>query len=83
MATGRTGWYLRVLQEGYVEPGQSIELLQRTHPQWTIARINDVRERRLLESDAIRDLLEVKELSAEARKITEVRLRQTETPSLE
>lgn len=83
MATGRTGWYLRVLQEGYVEPGQSIELLQRTHPQWTIARINDVRERRLLESDAIRDLFEVKELSAEARKITEVRLRQTETPSLE
>lgn len=81
-ATGRTGWYLRVLQEGYVEVGQSIELVERMNPKWTIARVNDVRERRLLVSKEIRELLKVKELSAEARKITEVRLRNLEDSSI-
>lgn len=37
-ATGRTGWYLRVLAEGLVSPGADIELLERPEPKWTIAR---------------------------------------------
>lgn len=37
-ATGRTGWYLRVLTEGYVESGLPVELLERPYPEWTIAR---------------------------------------------
>ena len=40
--TGRTGWYLRVLEEGYVRAGASILLLERPNPQWTIARANAV-----------------------------------------
>ncbi|MCZ7571417.1 MAG: MOSC domain-containing protein [Ardenticatenaceae bacterium] len=36
--TGRTGWYLRVLVEGYVQSGAPVELLERPHPEWTIAR---------------------------------------------
>jgi MOSC domain-containing protein YiiM len=39
---GKTGWYLRVLQEGEVEAGQPIELLERPYPKWTIAAANDV-----------------------------------------
>lgn len=38
--TGRTGWYCRVLQEGLIEPGMSITLIERPYPQWTIALIN-------------------------------------------
>lgn len=34
----RTGWYLRVLREGYVEAGMQIALLERPHPEWTVAR---------------------------------------------
>lgn len=34
----RTGWYLRVLHEGHVEAGLPITLLERPHPEWTIAR---------------------------------------------
>jgi MOSC domain-containing protein YiiM len=41
-ATGRTGWYFRVLTEGYVGPGQALLLLDRPHPAWTIARANHV-----------------------------------------
>jgi len=35
--TGKTGWYFRVLQEGYVEAGNTLVLIERTFPQWTIA----------------------------------------------
>ncbi|WP_062110168.1 MOSC domain-containing protein [Bacillus niameyensis] len=38
--TGRTGWYFRVLQEGYVEEGKSFRLLERPYPEWTIAKCN-------------------------------------------
>jgi MOSC domain-containing protein YiiM len=39
--TGRTGWYCRVLQEGMIEPGMAITLVDRPYPQWTIALVND------------------------------------------
>ena len=34
----RSGWYLRVLEEGTLEPGESVELLERPNPGWTIRR---------------------------------------------
>jgi|SRR5215813_12728047 len=40
--TGLTGWYLRVLQEGYIKPGASIQLLERPEPKWPIARANEI-----------------------------------------
>ncbi len=42
VASGRSGWYLRVLQEGLVEAGARLQLHDRPFPQWTIARVNDV-----------------------------------------
>jgi MOSC domain-containing protein YiiM len=42
LATGRTGWYLRVLAEGAVERGLPVELLERPFPRWTIACTNAV-----------------------------------------
>ncbi len=35
---GRSGWYLRVREPGEITAGQSIELLTRPHPTWTITR---------------------------------------------
>ncbi|SFE25469.1 MOSC domain-containing protein YiiM [Lentibacillus persicus] len=40
--SGRTGWYFRVLQEGYAESGKEMELIERPYPEWTIAACNDV-----------------------------------------
>jgi MOSC domain-containing protein YiiM len=40
-ASGRTGWYCRVLQEGLIKPGQSIELLEQPYPTITVALVND------------------------------------------
>lgn len=40
-ATGRTGWYGRVLREGWVEPGLSVALVDRPYPRFTVALTND------------------------------------------
>jgi len=39
--TGYTGWYYRVIEEGYVDVGE-IELLERPYPQWSIQAANEV-----------------------------------------
>lgn len=37
--TGRTGWYYRVLTEGLVKPGDSLVLMDRPEPFWTLTRL--------------------------------------------
>lgn len=39
---GFGGWYVRVLEEGLVEAGQTLELLDRPSPDWTISRVFDI-----------------------------------------
>ena len=39
---GRSGWYLRVMEEGYLEAGMPVELLERPNPDWTISRASNV-----------------------------------------
>lgn len=46
--TGFTGWYFRVLEEGRVEAGQILRLVERPCPEWTIAAAN-----RVMHHDAI------------------------------
>jgi MOSC domain-containing protein YiiM len=38
----RTGWYLRVIEEGAVTSGDTLELLARPEAEWTIDRVNVV-----------------------------------------
>lgn len=40
--TGRTGWCFRVLQEGEMQAHVDIDLIERHHPEWTIAACNEV-----------------------------------------
>ncbi len=40
IASGRTGWYFRVLESGMVCAGDPIELLERPFPRWTLAEAN-------------------------------------------
>lgn len=49
--TGRTGWYFRVLREGYVAPKQLFTLVDRPYPQWTIARANEIMHQHLNERE--------------------------------
>lgn len=40
--TGRTGWYLRVLKEGLVAPGQELVLVERPFERFTVALVSRV-----------------------------------------
>ena len=37
----RTGWYYRVLKEGWVQVGDELKLVERKYPDWTIERIQE------------------------------------------
>src|SRR5699024_4674699 len=40
--SGLTGWYFRVLKEGYIGEGEGLELKSRPYPEWTVKRTNEV-----------------------------------------
>lgn len=37
----RTGWYYRVLEEGWMQAGDEIILVERLNPTWTIERVQE------------------------------------------
>lgn len=37
--SGRTGWYYRVLESGFVEQGDELQLVERRSPAWTLQRL--------------------------------------------
>jgi MOSC domain-containing protein YiiM len=42
LKSGRSGWYFRVLSEGHVQAGQTMNLLERPYPRWTIEQATEV-----------------------------------------
>ena len=40
--SGRSGWYLRVRDEGVVQAGDALTLVEPPSPQWTIALVNEL-----------------------------------------
>ena len=70
-SSGRTGWYFRVLREGTVTAGDILFLVDRPHPEWSVAAANHVMHRR--EGDAAA-LASLKSLSASWRHTLERRL---------
>ena len=62
-ANHRSGWYLRVLREGHIVAGDTIELLARSHPEWNIARTAEVNYSPTRSIDDARKLVSLPELS--------------------
>jgi len=63
----RTGYYFRVLREGYLQAGDAITLVERKHPEWTIQRIQKYLHHEKDNLEANRALSEIPELGAECR----------------
>lgn len=63
--SGRSGWYYRVLEPGQVMAGDSLTIIDRPWPQWTVARVFGllIGGKAKLERDALGDLVEVDELA--------------------
>src|SRR5262245_42804211 len=60
---GRSGWYLRVLEEGELSAGLHIELTSRPRPNWTVTRANRVLYHESDNVAAMEELANLPELS--------------------
>lgn len=64
----RTGWYYRVLKEGWMQAGDSIVLIERKHPQWTIERIQEYLHRDKTNLEKLEELEKIDEFGNECKK---------------
>ena len=60
---GRTGWYFRVEEEGEVEAGMPVTLVNRPNPEWTVARANQILHHMKMDLAATLELSYVPELA--------------------
>ena len=65
--SGKTGWYFRVLQEGEVEAGNLIELLDRPCSNWSVEKANHLMHSPQRSLTQVADILECSYLSASWR----------------
>ena len=61
--TGRTGWYYRVLENGLVSTGETMRLLDRPHPDFSVYDVTKARFDRRLDSAMAKRLSELDALS--------------------
>lgn len=63
--TGRTGWYVRVICGGEISAGDVLKLENRPHPEWPVARANDILFGREVNRMAVIELMNLEVLSRE------------------
>ncbi|CRK82083.1 MOSC domain-containing protein [Neobacillus massiliamazoniensis] len=80
--TGKTGWYYRVLQEGFVEEGQTFTLVERPFLQWTVERCNQIIHSKNQDFEAMQELSECELLAPKFRETLMKRLEKRETPDI-
>lgn len=66
--TRQAGWYLRVLEEGDVEAGMPITLLERPHPDWSVERVYSVMDNRVNLPKQAAELAQIDALNPDWRK---------------
>jgi len=77
-ATGRTGWYYRVLEPGELSPGDALALLERPRPEWPLSRLLDVLYRDRLNREALAAMAALPELAESWRSLAARRLERGE-----
>lgn len=60
---GRSGWYLRVLEEGWIEAPMAAELIERPNPAWSVARANQILHHRRTDWALMQELADVPRLA--------------------
>ncbi|SFS46589.1 MOSC domain-containing protein [Marininema halotolerans] len=72
--TGRSGWYLRVLKEGFVEEGQPLLLLDRPHEDWSIEGVNRLIHDKSSPLEEVASLLACDSLAASIKRMLTKRM---------
>ncbi|KAL2259853.1 hypothetical protein VTK26DRAFT_6324 [Humicola hyalothermophila] len=65
--TSRTGWYFRVLRTGTIQAGDTIRLVERRHPRWTIERVQEYLHRNPADAAMNEELAAIDEFGAECK----------------
>lgn len=71
----RTGWFYRILQEGYIEAGDVMMLVERKNSKWTIAKVQHYLYVEVGNLEAMKELVELESLGAESKTIFANRLK--------
>jgi MOSC domain-containing protein YiiM/ferredoxin-NADP reductase len=70
----RTGWYYRILEEGYIREDNEIRLIKRINPRWTVANVQHYLYIDMKNEAVMKELVELEGLGAETRNIFRNRL---------
>ncbi|KAK4144301.1 pyruvate kinase-like protein [Dichotomopilus funicola] len=65
--TSRTGWYFRVLRTGTIRAGDTIQLISRPHPTWTLERVQEYLHRNTGDAAMNEELAGIAEFGVEAK----------------
>lgn len=71
----RTGWFYRILEEGTIQTGDEMTLRDRPNPRWTVARVQHYLYHDIHNEEAMKELVQIKELGAEIHNIFAKRLK--------
>ncbi len=77
---GRSGWYYRVLAPGSLAAGNDVRLIDRPHPQWTLARFNQLWGARIWTADDLAELGDLPGLAANWRETARETLARADSP---
>jgi len=75
IATGRCGWYYRVVESGSVQVGDTIELTVRPYPNWTVAKVFQLLVGDTRNQQAFEELSQLNELAISWRERARSRLK--------
>ena len=73
-ATGRTGWFYRVVEPGSAEGGDDFWLVERPRPEWTLIRVLRIMYVNPLDSNELEGMASLPELSPSWRRLAQTRL---------
>jgi ferredoxin-NADP reductase/MOSC domain-containing protein YiiM len=79
----RTGWYYRILQEGYLQAGDQMKLLKRPNPDWTVARVQHYLYIEKSNVAAMEEIVMLEGLGQEIRNLFQKRLDKNEVEDQE
>lgn len=72
--SGRTGWYYRVVEPGFVSPEDELQLLFRPHPGWSMRRLLRVLYEQRLSYGDLEAIASIRELAPSWRALARRRL---------
>ena len=70
----KTGWFYRVIQEGEISVNDEIKVIERPHPQWTVAKVQHYLYIETDNLDATQQLASLPELGEEVKGVFKHRL---------